>query len=158
MVCLGNICRSPTAHGVMEKFIKNQGLQDSIHVDSAGTGDYHIGASPDARSLAAAAERGYDLSAQRARQVCESDFGRFDYILAMDRNNLKELRASCPRPHLNKLHLLLSFADSSHESVPDPYYSGVDGFELVLDLVEQGCEAFLRNLCEQHQLSPAAAH
>lgn len=146
MVCLGNICRSPTAQGVLEKLIENEGLAKAIEVDSAGTGDYHIGAPPDSRSLAAAARRGYDLSPQRARQVCPRDFDTFHYILAMDRTNLKELRALCPPAHRTKLHLLLEFADTSHEAVPDPYYSGQDGFELVLDLVEQACTGLIQHL------------
>lgn len=146
MVCLGNICRSPTAQGVLEKLIKNEGLETHIEVDSAGTGDYHIGAPPDRRSLEVAARRGYDLTAQRARQVRPLDFDTFHYILAMDRANLKELRAICPPANRAKLHLLLEFADTSHEAVPDPYYSGQDGFELVLDLVEQACTGLILHL------------
>lgn len=152
MVCLGNICRSPTAHGVLENLIKNEGLNHLIEVDSAGTGDWHIGASPDARSVAAAAQRGYDLTALRARQVKLPDFERFDYLLAMDRTNLKDLRNLCPQAHRPKLHLLLEFADTSHEAVPDPYYSGEDGFELVLNLVEEACKGFLAHLRKYHTL------
>ena len=154
MVCLGNICRSPTAHGVMNKCIKNQGLSSKIKVDSAGTGDWHIGEQPDSRAIEAAAQRGYDLQSFRARQVVAADYQQFHYILAMDRTNLKELRAACPQAHQNKLQLLLEFADSSHESVPDPYYSGPAGFELVLDLVEQACESLLEHIRLQHLSTP----
>lgn len=153
MVCLGNICRSPTAQGVLEKFINNEGLSEIIEVDSAGTGDWHIGEAPDRRSAAAAAQRGYDLSPFRARQVQPTDFERFDYILAMDRQNLKELRALSPQAHKTKLRLLLDFADSGHDAVPDPYYSGQDGFELVLDLVEDACRSLLRHIKREHALS-----
>lgn len=152
MVCLGNICRSPSAQGVLEALVSQAGLSACIEVDSAGTGDYHLGSEPDGRAIAAAAKRGYDLTAQRARQVQDGDFQAFDYILAMDRTNLKELRARCPSAHLPKLHLLLDFADTSHEAVPDPYYSGGDGFELVLDLVEEACAGLLAHLQAQHPL------
>ncbi len=150
MVCLGNICRSPTAHGVMNKCIENQGLSNNIKVDSAGTGNWHIGEQPDRRAIEAAAQRGYSLQALRARQVVAADYQQFNYILAMDRTNLKELRAACPQAHLSKLQLLLEFADSNHESVPDPYYSGQSGFELVLDLVEEACANLLAHIRSQH--------
>ena len=156
LVCLGNICRSPTAHGVLEKLIENNGLSHLIDVDSAGTGDWHVGAPPDHRSLTAAAERGYDLSKLRARQVQTRDFEQFEYILAMDRTNLKDLRALCPPAHQAKLRLFLEFADTSHEAVPDPYYSGEDGFELVLNLVEEACAGLLAHLCDSHALTPDA--
>jgi protein-tyrosine phosphatase len=157
MVCLGNICRSPSAHGVFEALVARAGLGDQIAVDSAGTGDWHIGASPDQRAQAAALKRGYDLSNQRARQVSDTDFERFDYLLAMDRTNLKDLRARCPQAHRNKLHLLLEFADTSHEAVPDPYYSGEEGFELVLDLVETACAGLLAHVRAEHDLQPRPA-
>ncbi len=155
MVCLGNICRSPTAQKALEKIIENEGLSSIIEVDSAGTGDYHIGAPPDPRSAAAAARRGYDLSAVRARQVCPQDFNSFHYLFAMDRTNLKDLRTICPSGHRSKLHLLLEFADTSHEAVPDPYYSGPDRFELVLDLVEQACAGVLQHLRSTHNIPGA---
>ena len=136
MVCLGNICRSPTAHGVMQKQIENNGLVNFIEVDSAGTGDWHCGERPDPRTIEVAALRGYALDSLRARQVVASDFEYFDYIFAMDQMNLAELRAQCPRQHLPKLQLLLDHAGLELEAVPDPYYSGEAGFELVLDLVE----------------------
>lgn len=143
MVCLGNICRSPTAHGVFEKLVADNGLTENIVVDSAGTANYHIGKSPDSRSIAAAYERGFDLSEQISRQVCSQDYEQFDYILAMDAENLAVMQSKCPLEHQHKLKLLLSFTNSESLSVPDPYYSEGDGFELVLDLVEQACQHFL---------------
>lgn len=143
MVCLGNICRSPTAHRIMEKLITDRGLRELIEVDSAGTGSYHIGESPDPRATAAAENRGYDLSAQQARQVTEKDFIAFDHIIAMDNSILASLRGGCPAEHQQKLKLLLEFSNADHDEVPDPYWSGQDGFELVLDLVEDACGALL---------------
>ena len=152
MVCLGNICRSPTAHGVMHKYIYDKGLHKYIEVDSAGTGGWHLGENPDRRAVVAAAARGYDIGGLTARQVQDEDFSDFDYILAMDRNNLKELRARCPRAHLPKLRLLLEYGNSDHDAVPDPYYSGTDGFQLVLDLVEEACAALLDSLLREHEI------
>lgn len=149
MVCLGNICRSPTAHGVMLDQIANAGLAEKIKVDSAGTGDWHIGEHPDARAVAAAKTRGYAIDQLVARQVEARDFEHFDYILCMDRNNLRALRDICPANHKSKLHLFLDFADSSHETVPDPYYSGAQGFELVLDLVENACTGLLQHIQQE---------
>ena len=143
MVCLGNICRSPTAHGVMQKMIEDKGLAAGMEVDSAGTSHYHIGQQPDQRSISAAAARGYDLSTLRARQVETADFERFDYILAMDRQNLRELKRQCPPGLQYKLSLLLDYSDSDYDAVPDPYYGGESGFELVLDLVENACSGLL---------------
>lgn len=157
MVCLGNICRSPTAHGVMEKLIQDNGLEAHITVDSAGTGNWHIGERPDGRATQAAARRGYDLSGQLARQVDDSDFARFHYILAMDRQNLKDLRARCPANHQSRLRLLLDYGDSEHDVVPDPYYSGAQGFELVLDLVEEACVGLLHAIQREHFPTGAGA-
>jgi protein-tyrosine phosphatase len=151
MVCLGNICRSPTAQAVMEKRIADAGLQHHMMVDSAGTAAYHIGKAPDPRSTRAAVRRGYDLSGQRARQVSVDDFHHFDYILAMDNSNLTHLLSMTPDGSTDKISLLLSHAAPSAEphaaltttDVPDPYYGGDSGFEQVLDLVEQACDALL---------------
>jgi protein-tyrosine phosphatase len=145
MVCLGNICRSPTAQGVLEKLVFDRGLEKAISVDSAGTADYHVGKNPDPRSIAAASQRGFDLSSQVSRQVSDQDFEKFDYILAMDVENLTVLQARCPLEHRVKLKLLLSFTEQKRLSVPDPYY-GDDGFELVLDLLEQACHQFLTHI------------
>jgi len=150
MVCLGNICRSPTAHGVMLSKIEEAGLEDRIVVDSAGTGDWHIGAHPDPRATAAAQIRGYEIAELIARQVALDDFQTFDYILCMDRNNLKALRDICPGHLKSRLRLFLDFADSGHETVPDPYYSGAQGFELVLDLVEDACTGLLNHIRREH--------
>lgn len=134
-VCLGNICRSPTAHGVMAHVNKQQ--KRGIQVDSAGTANYHIGKLPDSRTLAAAKKRGYDFSDQRARQVSIDDFYNFDYIFAMDRNNYADLKAIQPEDGTAQLKLYLEFAGLAESEVPDPYYGEGDGFENVLNLCEQ---------------------
>ncbi|MBR7958930.1 low molecular weight phosphotyrosine protein phosphatase [Burkholderia vietnamiensis] len=146
-VCLGNICRSPTAEGVMRHQVDAAGLADRIAIDSAGTGDWHVGEPPDTRAQAAARTRGYDLSALRARQVSAADFERFDLLLAMDEANLAELRRRCPAEHRDKLRLLMEFAPGSAETeVADPYFGGAQGFEQVLDQVERACAGLLDTL------------
>ncbi|MEO1081053.1 MAG: low molecular weight protein-tyrosine-phosphatase [Pseudomonadota bacterium] len=146
-VCLGNICRSPTAEGVFREFVRAEGLIDEIAIDSAGTGAWHVGEPPDQRAQAAAASRGYDLSAQRARQVTKADFERHDLILAMDRANLDDLHAICPTPRQDRIHLFLTFAQNADvEEVPDPYYGAGDGFQHVLDLVEDASRGLLAHL------------
>jgi protein-tyrosine phosphatase len=134
----------------MQERINREGLEERVIVDSAGTGDWHIGSHPDPRAIAAAKARGYAIDELVARQVTPDDFQRFDYILCMDRNNLKALRAMCPANLQSRLHLFLEFAKSSHETVPDPYYSGAQGFELVLDLVEDACEGLLEHVRREH--------
>ena len=147
MVCMGNICRSPTAHGVMEHMIEREGLQDWVSVDSCGTHGYHVGEAPDGRSQQHALRRGYDLSAQRARQVEAADFESADLILAMDVQNMAILRERCPAAQQHKLHLLTEYCQRMRATaVPDPYYGGVSGFEKVLDLVEDACEGVLQAL------------
>jgi protein-tyrosine phosphatase len=147
LVCLGNICRSPTAHIVLQHEVDKAGLRETILIDSAGTGEWHIGRPPDKRAAAAAANRGYDMSSLRARQVSEEDFEEFDYILAMDKTNLAELQFLCPSDYPGVLDLFLSFAEGSgFEEVPDPYYGGVDGFENVLDLVENASAGLLAHI------------
>ena len=147
-VCLGNICRSPTAHGVFQSLVKQRGLERLIQIDSCGTGDWHIGHAPDRRATAEAAQRGYDLSQLRARQVQVRDFDDFDYILAMDKQNLADLRAMCPGGYGGHLGLFLPFdPDSSTDEVPDPYYGGDEGFTRVLDMVEAASEGLLREIC-----------
>jgi protein-tyrosine phosphatase len=147
-VCLGNICRSPTAEGVLRELARREDPQIVTAVDSAGTAGYHIGDPPDPRTVAAARERGYDLSTLRARQVSRRDFTEFDLILAMDRANLTALQRLAPPDQRHRLGLFLQFA-GTHAEVPDPYYGGRDDFELVLDLVEQGARALLAHLREQ---------
>ncbi len=148
MVCLGNICRSPTAQAVLEKMLKDKGLQERILVDSAGTADFHVGKPPDGRAIAAAAKRGYDLSQLRARQVSEYDFERFDYIFAMDRQNLRSLENIRPDHSEITLALFLQYnqVDADAFAVPDPYYDGDEGFERVLDLLEAGCTNLINRL------------
>ncbi|MBV7540848.1 low molecular weight protein-tyrosine-phosphatase [Acidovorax sp. sic0104] len=147
MICMGNICRSPTAHGVLEKMVADAGLAGRIHVDSAGTHGYHVGEPPDERAQAHAARRGYDLSAQRARRLTRRDFADHDLLLVMDDNNEQAARALCPPGSESRLHRLTDFCTTlqAHE-VPDPYYGGADGFDHVLDVVEDGCGGLMRLL------------
>lgn len=152
-VCLGNICRSPTAHGVFEYQVRAAGLQERIHVDSAGTGDWHIGAAPDQRSTLVASTRGYDLSPLRARQVQREDFARFHYVLAMDNSNLADLKRMKPANFSGHLGLFLEFHPaSSVNEVPDPYYGGNTGFNQVLDLVEAASRGLLDHVRRSHGL------
>lgn len=159
MVCLGNICRSPTAHGVLESLVSKAGLSHAIEVDSAGTANFHVGKSPDPRSMAAAAKRGYDLRVLKARQVAAKDFLEFDYVFAMDAENLKVLeglRAQGSSTKLKSLCLLLNNSEEGASNVPDPYYSGEEGFELVLDLVESACRRLLDEIVINHEISRLA--
>ncbi|MEH6825180.1 MAG: low molecular weight protein-tyrosine-phosphatase [Motiliproteus sp.] len=146
-VCLGNICRSPTAQGVLLKQVRERRLESRITVDSAGTAAFHIGAAPDHRSIRVAAGRGYDLSPLRARRVRAEDFHRYDYILAMDSENLSSLQSIAPAESRAQLRLFLDFS-SQHKftEVPDPYYGGARGFDLVLDLIEDASRGFLDQL------------
>jgi len=140
--CMGNICRSPTAEGVMRAKLAAAGLD--VEVDSAGTHGYHIGDPPDERSQAHAKRRGYDLSPLRARQLLAEDFDRFDLVLAMDDANLAHARRLCPPARRERLKLLLDYAPHTGRAhVPDPYYGGAPGFEEVLDLVEAGCDGLI---------------
>ena len=148
MVCMGNICRSPTAEAVLRQRIDQLGLRDVIEVDSAGTQAYHVGHTPDPRSVAHGARRGYDLEPLRARQVSDLDFERFDLILAMDEDNLADLKERCPETLQSRLCKLMDFAPdgTTHRVVPDPYYGGEAGFERVLDLIEKACDGLLEAL------------
>jgi low molecular weight protein-tyrosine phosphatase len=145
-VCMGNICRSPTAEGVMRGLLREQGLEDVVEIDSAGTGAWHLGDPPDARATAAARARGVTL-AGAARQIAAADFSDYDLILAADRRNLDDLQAVLPAGARAKLHLLREFDPASAADgdldVPDPYYGGDEGFEHVLDLVEAACRGLL---------------
>jgi len=138
-VCTGNICRSPTAEGVLRELARREGLP--VQVESRGTHDYHVGEPPDERAQHHAKRRGYDLSEQRARHVSTGDFEAFDLIVAMDRGHLRLLQRACPPQHREKLRLFLADRD-----VPDPYYGGPDGFEQVLDLVEVACRDLLAEI------------
>jgi protein-tyrosine phosphatase len=146
-VCTGNICRSPTAEGVFRALAESQRLAEAVLADSAGTHDYHIGQPPDRRAIAAAARRGYDLSRLRARQISRRDLETFDYVLAMDREHLLQLRRWAPGDHAMKPRLFLDFSriDPGGE-VPDPYYSGPHAFERVLDLVEDASAGLIEEI------------
>lgn len=146
-VCMGNICRSPTAEGVTRKLLKIKGLEGVIKVDSAGTHGYHAGQPPDPRARKAALRRGIDLSRLRARQVDAVDFERFDLLLAMDRNNLDHLERACPEALKPKLGLLMRYALHFDVSdVPDPFYGSEAGFDLVLDMVEDAAQGLVETL------------
>lgn len=146
MVCLGNICRSPTAHAVFQQRLADAGLLARVQVESAGTGDFHIGAAPDVRAVAAGASRGYDLTPLRARQVVASDFETFDLLLAMDENNLRDLQRQSPPAQRDKLQLFMDFAGAGMHSVPDPYYQDAAAFQHVLDLVETAADGLLPHI------------
>lgn len=161
-VCLGNICRSPTAEAVFRHLLASAATDLKIEVDSAGIGSWHIGEPPDARAQAAARRRGIDLSALRARQIMGEDFERFDLILAMDGENLTELRKRSPAQYRERVRLFLEFApDLGEEDVPDPYYGGDAGFEAVLDLTEQAArgllESLMREMRDSHSRDPGGA-
>jgi len=147
-VCMGNICRSPTAEGVFRHLVAEAGLEERFDIDSAGTHAYHVGEPPDKRALAAAARRGFSLQDIRARRVAPEDFERFSYIIAMDRDNLAVLEEQAQEPHRGKLRLLLDFSSGPETEVPDPYYGGPTGFERVLDLVEDAARGLLQTLRE----------
>jgi len=150
-VCMGNICRSPTAEGVFRQLVQQQALHDLVLIDSAGTHAYHVGNPPDPRAQRTALGRGIDLSLLRARQVCHEDFVHFDYILAMDRDNLADLLGICPPEHQAKLSLLLPHAPHLElQEVPDPYYGGPAGFERVLDMIETASQGLLKTICDSH--------
>ncbi len=153
MVCLGNICRSPMAHGVFEARIRAQGLEDVIEVDSAGTAGYHVGAKPDPRARQEARSRGYDLEPLRARQLEPEDFREFDYILTMDDANYRNAERIRPADSRAELLRYLDFAPQfdDHE-VPDPYYGGDDGFVHVMDLIEAAADGLLEHIRERHTL------
>ncbi len=145
-VCLGNICRSPTAEAVMRQRLQQAALADRIELDSAGTGDWHVGKAPDSRTQQAASRRGYDLCSLRGRQVSADDFARFDLILAMDGANLRDLQRMRPAQARGELDLYLRRFELAEDDVPDPYYGGSEGFEHVLDLLEQASDALLIEL------------
>jgi protein-tyrosine phosphatase len=143
-VCLGNICRSPSAEAVFNKKAADVGL--NIEIDSAGTAGYHKGAAPDKRSQAVGLQRDYSFKGLKCRKVVEQDFEKFDYILGMDNENVTNLLEACPEKYQHKVSLFLSFSQSEEQEVPDPYYGGKGGFEYVLDLIEQGADGFIEHL------------
>ncbi|WP_322995387.1 low molecular weight protein-tyrosine-phosphatase [Castellaniella sp.] len=154
-VCTGNICRSPSAQGVFQHLVDEAGLSDAISVDSAATHQFHVGEAPDARAQTAARKRGYDLSAHVARQIAADDFRDADLILAMDWENLSALQQRCPKIYQHKLMLLMRFSNEYEEAtVPDPYYGGPEGFNKVLDYIEdasQGVLELVRKRALQYQ-------
>jgi protein-tyrosine phosphatase len=153
-VCLGNICRSPTAEAAMRKLVGDAGLRDQVEVDSAGTGAWHVGEPPDSRARAAGKRRGLIVRGQ-ARKVVVEDFERFDYVIAMDLSNHSDLERLAPTEEATRrITLLRSFDPDSPEDaeVPDPYYGGGDGFERVLDICEAGCRGLLQHIRKHHQL------
>ncbi len=153
-VCMGNICRSPTAQGVFSRLVNEAGLEDKIGIDSAGTISYHVGRPPDSRAQTAAKERGYDLSEYRARLVEAIDCERFDYILVMDETNMLDVRSVVPKSCWGKLRLFLDFdpAGRKGREVPDPYSGGANDFERVLDLVEKAAAGLLDHMRKTHNL------
>ena len=156
-VCMGNICRSPSAEGVFRRMVEDAGLSGLIGVDSAGTHGFHIGEAPDARAQASARKRGYDISQCSARQVTAADFREYDLILAMDWENLSALQQQCPKVYHHKLMLLMRFSNEYEEAtVPDPYYGGPDGFNKVLDYLEDSCQGVLELVRKRATLYQAA--
>ncbi|MCU7861793.1 MAG: low molecular weight phosphotyrosine protein phosphatase [Candidatus Thiodiazotropha sp. (ex Lucinoma kastoroae)] len=152
-VCMGNICRSPTAQGVFRAMVAREGLTDLISTDSAGTIAYHVGSKPDRRARETALKRDVDLSDLRARVVSSNDFERFEYVIAMDSSNYDDLLALCPSGREDRLHLFLDFAPQQQVSeVPDPYYGGAAGFDRVFDLVEEASQGLLKQI-QDTQLS-----
>ena len=147
MVCMGNICRSPTAEGVLRKYIQNNNLGDVVEVDSAGTHGYHVGEAPDSRTQRAAAARGYNLSQLRERKVARQDVDYFDLILAMDKSNLDNLRRMAPPEAHQRIKLFMDFSRNfDDDEVPDPYYGLGHGFDLVLDMVEDAAQGLIDDL------------
>jgi protein-tyrosine phosphatase len=150
-VCMGNICRSPTAHGVFRALVEKEGLSNHIAIDSAGTHAYHVGNPPDKRAQATASERGIDLSDLVARRVSPEDFGIFDYLVAMDQDNYMSLTEICPHQNLDRIHMFMDFAAHMRtREVPDPYYGGPAGFDRVFDLVEAASLGLLEDIRRRH--------
>ena len=146
-VCMGNICRSPTAEGVFFDRLKEKGLDNLIGVDSAGTHAYHVGESPDPRSQSTALKRGVNLANIKSRKAVSKDFEYYDYVLAMDRDNYQGLEKICPPGSEHKLHLFLSYAPNlEYDEVPDPYYGGPVGFDRVLDMIEEASDGLLQDI------------
>lgn len=152
-VCLGNICRSPTAEGVFRRYVADAGLLEYIHIDSAGTHAYHVGEPPDARAQEAASRRGIDLSSLRGRRATAQDLDEFDYVLAMDHENYWNLHAIAEEHNKHRIKLFLDFAqDLAEQEVPDPYYGGASGFDRVLDMIEEASAGLLAEIRSKHRL------
>ena len=149
-VCMGNICRSPTAEGVFRHMVEQLNVEDEISIDSAGTHAYHVGNQPDARAQHAALKRNIDLSSQRARRVSADDFAQFDYVIAMDESNKDDLLSICPAGYEDRIYLFLDFSECNESEVPDPYYGQGRGFEIVLNLVEDASDGLLKHIRENN--------
>jgi protein-tyrosine phosphatase len=150
-VCTGNICRSPSAEGVLRSLAAQAGLQDALSIDSAGTYDGHVGEPPSRQAQVSATRRGYDLAGLRARQVTETDFAQFEYVLALDRGHYRALAGMAPSKYRERLGLLLDYApELALRDVPDPWYGGAADYEHALDLIETACQGLLRHLRAQH--------
>ncbi len=146
-VCLGNICRSPSAEGFFRKIVKEKGFEETIEIDSAGTGNWHTGHPPDHRAQAVASRRGVDLSDLRARQVSSRDMDYHDLIIVMDRRNYSDISAMAQSGYQHKIHYLLEYSEQYEElEIPDPYYGGVHGFDVVMDMIEESCERLLDSI------------
>jgi protein-tyrosine phosphatase len=151
-VCMGNICRSPTAEGVFRRVLATRAPDIQIEIDSAGTHDYHVGSPPDRRAIEAARRRGVDLSSLRARMVSAEDFAHYDLILAMDEENVLELKRRAPPEHQERIRLMMDFAPHAPSRwVPDPYYGGAQGFEEVLDLLEEAANGLVQELLSRQR-------
>ena len=151
-VCMGNICRSPTAEAVFKRQLERSGIAHAVYCDSAGTHDYHAGDAPDNRAQEAARQRGYELANLRARHVTYEDLMEFDYVLAMDDKVRQQLKRNCLSNHHHKLQLFMDYSEKYAESdVPDPYYGGAQGFETVLDMIEDGVQGFIAHLKKQRK-------
>ena len=152
-VCMGNICRSPTAEGVFRHLVRQAQLEDRVHTDSAGTHAYHVGNPPDVRAQATAERRGIELHDLRARRVAAEDFDLFDYVLAMDQDNYQILSTICPPGYETRLRMFMEFAPHLNvPEVPDPYYGGTSGFERVFDMVEEAASGLLDDIRSKHDL------
>jgi low molecular weight protein-tyrosine phosphatase len=149
-VCMGNICRSPTAEGVFRYMVEQLKVEHEIVIDSAGTHAYHVGNQPDQRAQEAALRRNIDLSSQRARRVSSDDFTEFDFVIAMDESNKDDLLSICPSGYEQRVHLFLDFAECDESEVPDPYYGQGRGFEIVLNLVEEASDGLLKHIRENN--------
>lgn len=157
-VCMGNICRSPSAEGVFRAIVQKSAFRDYVEIASAGTHDYHVGGPADPRSAAAAKDRGYDLDSHRAQQFKPADFDYYDYILVMDETNHRHVMRMCPKDHADKVHYFMDFAPQlGVKEVPDPYHGGPEGFDHVLDLVEAASEGLLSEIRDRH-LDPPPVH
>lgn len=157
-VCMGNICRSPTAEAVFRRLVDNSPLAGKMEIDSAGTIGAHAGARPDPRAIQLAASRGYELERIRARQIVAADFDRFDFVIAMDELNVRHLKSMCPPDLTHKIELLLAFSpDVGTSEVPDPYYGSAGDFEHALALIESGCNGLLRHIVHPHVARPKSS-